>query len=118
MGRGLSEVQRWILHRAVERGRLYTVEVLAGFYEWQPDPPLAYREVNGERFLSYPQIRRFSPWWIGSAYNRTMAALNRSVRRLMERKLIVRANSDNRWITIEPTVRGRWWVKSAGVADE
>ena len=70
-------MQRWILREARERGQLEYPYILKGYFGWTPTGTDA-------------QLRdRFSPASIGPAeYNRVMATVSRSCRRLEERGLI------------------------------
>ena len=38
MGRGLSDLQRWILAEAQKRDRLYHFQICEGYYRWKPKP--------------------------------------------------------------------------------
>jgi hypothetical protein len=93
MGRGLSDLQQWILREARQRGRLYHADIYEGYYGWKP-----------RRGASLPGEQRFSKWEIGEAeYNKTMATVSRSCTRLEARGLVtclVAARS--RWSAVEP----------------
>jgi len=77
MGRGLSDLQRWILREACERGQLEYSYIRRDYFGW-------------ESTRKDQQLRdRYSPDAIGEAeYNRVMATISRSCRRLQERGLI------------------------------
>jgi hypothetical protein len=77
VGRGLSDLQRYILERAAAQEQLYFPEVLHGFFGWKPAHPL--RHAGGE----YWEGQHFSLVEIGiPVYRRAIAALSRAVRRL------------------------------------
>jgi hypothetical protein len=42
VGRGLSELQRWILREAGKRRLLYHTDVLIHFFGWEPKSPARY----------------------------------------------------------------------------
>ncbi len=90
MGRGLSDLQRWILREARQRGQLEYSDICQGYFGWKP-------------LRKDQQLRdRFSPKQIGAAeYNRVMATVSRSCRRLAERGLITLEGYAPylRWIT-------------------
>ena len=44
---GLSDLQKWILRKALDTGRVYIADVCAGFYGWKPLRPL-HRYTSGE----------------------------------------------------------------------
>jgi hypothetical protein len=81
MGRGLSDLQRFILAEAGKRERVHPCEVLAGFFGWEPNQPLR----AGER----PKGVNFFRGRVGrAAYRSAMASLSRSIRRLEGRGLV------------------------------
>jgi hypothetical protein len=89
MGRGLSDLQRWILEKAASQKKLHPAEVLAGYFGWEPDHKWPWRgQIEpAER----PRGQNFSRRRIGSAkYRSTMASLSRSIRRLEERGFVTR----------------------------
>lgn len=40
MGRGLSDLQRYVLARAGEQERVYYADILEGYFGWRPRRPL------------------------------------------------------------------------------
>ncbi|MFI1962414.1 hypothetical protein ACH46L_31760 [Streptomyces althioticus] len=92
MGRGLSPLQRQILLIAEENRRarrrrggradVYTAEVYARVYGFEPMPGRDPRDPSTETF-SHEQIG-------ASAYNRAAASVSRALRRLEERGLLTR----------------------------
>jgi hypothetical protein len=79
MGRGLSNLQRWILSEARRRGWLEYDEIYQGYFGWRRTGPYWPNELR----------QTFSPRDIGEGeYNRVMATVSRSVRRLEERGLV------------------------------
>jgi DNA-binding MarR family transcriptional regulator len=130
MGRGLSPLQRWILCEAASHGSLYLTEILVGYFGWQPRKAL-YR--LGEGHLSYwtaetlrsTKTRYGDEIWEGhevgdmaggqaigrSTYQRTMAALSRSVRRLEDRGLIASYQWNGTHARhVRLTDKGREWL--------
>lgn len=78
MGRGLSDLQRWILHQVDTRGTLYYAEICAGYYGWTPVRPLAH--CSG---------LYFSPATIGpQEYRRVLVTVSRACQRLARRGLV------------------------------
>jgi hypothetical protein len=111
MGRGLSELQRYILAEAGKHPRVYHAEVLAGFYGWRPRRPLA-RDAGGR--LRFPGDPHFSPAQIGVArYRSTISVLSRACRSLEVRGLITCARGElSRWSAVEITGKGREWLSA------
>lgn len=52
MGRGLSNLQRFIMAKAAEHKRLYYAEILAGYYGWEPARPIRRHELDAEDALA------------------------------------------------------------------
>jgi hypothetical protein len=124
MGRGLSDLQRYILAEAGTRNRLYTPEILAGFFQWPPRyrmdrlpadqvsdwlPP-DYCAKLGD--LEDPSWQYFSKRRIGRLrYARTMAVLSRSIRRLESRGLVTHLRGAYaQWNCVQITDTGREWL--------
>ena len=96
MGRGLSDLQRWILHEACERGQLEYADIRRDYFGW-------------ESKQTDKQLRdRYSPKEIGEdEYNRVMATISRSCRRLETRGLITLEGYAPYLRWIKPTKAGR-----------
>jgi len=96
MGRGLSDLQRWILRQTCKRGQLEYADIRRDYFGWkskQQDKQL--RE-------------RYSPQDIGEdEYNRVMATISRSCRRLEARGLITLEGYAPYLKWIKPTKSGR-----------
>jgi hypothetical protein len=102
MGRGLSELQRWILQKAGERENLYPVEIFAEFYGWPLVQPIyrfgdgTHLKLEAERhgepdgaMIPFQQSQYFSRQAIGAKeYQRGMVTVSRAVSRLMRRGLL------------------------------
>jgi hypothetical protein len=126
MGRGLSDLQRFILTEAAKRSRLYYADVLRHFYgfplkrefydDGRPREPrdLAYEPSTWEDggTLMRPGRHYFSPKEIGEAtYRNAMAALSRSCKRLADRGLVEWiAAGYSRWSGVIITDKGREWL--------
>jgi hypothetical protein len=97
MGRGLSDLQRFILVRAATTERLYYADVLEGFFGWVPRPATG------------PGGHRFSRREIGeAAYRKAMASLSRACRRLEWRGLVTRLCGQlSHWSAVEITEKGK-----------
>ena len=81
MGRGLSDLQRWIVDEARKRKRLYYADICVGYYGWIARP----------KYGGGPNSQKFSPDEIGRAeYARVMATISRSCARLEARGLVHR----------------------------
>jgi hypothetical protein len=110
MGRGLSPLQEWILREARQRRRIYSADILAGFFGWQPSKPMD-RHQTGEQAgeLKYPADYYFSAIRIGARkHQRTVATVSRSCKRLQERGLVKRVQgTPPRWPGVEITEEGR-----------
>jgi hypothetical protein len=78
MGRGLSDLQRWILREARERGHLHARDICTDYFGWKPP-----------RYYGGSYAKTFRPEDIGrDEYNRVMATISRSLSRLEARGLI------------------------------
>ncbi len=96
MGRGLSDLQRWILREACRRGQLEYVDIRREYFGW---------ESTGKD----QQLRdRHSPKDVGpEEYNRVMATISRSCRRLESRGLVTLEGYAPYLRWIKPTKAGR-----------
>lgn len=129
MGRGLSELQRYILSEAGKRRRVYCPDILEGFFGWKPICPMdrhrggdvvrgfgglpdTVRPADDDGVLSSPGRQYFSLAKIGErTYRTVMASLSRSIRRLEERGLVtVLKGAYAGWTAVEITERGRTWL--------
>jgi hypothetical protein len=81
MGRGLSELQRYILAEAAERDRLDHAEILAGYFGWQGRPGRNHSSRVGQGGFSRAGIGE-------QIYRKVMATLSRACRRLAQRGLV------------------------------
>jgi hypothetical protein len=121
MGRGLSELQRWILRRASTQRRLYYPEILEGFFGWKPKQPFR-RYKEGEKDLDGQPApvgdlanvagQHFSSRTIGEErYRKVMFTLRRSCARLEERGLVERIQRAYAgWRAVKITQKGREWL--------
>jgi hypothetical protein len=123
MGRGLSELQRWILTEACKRPRLHYADVLHHYFGFPVRPGAdrlwyvtgligsEYGESTweGGGTLRTPNCQRFDPAAIGLArYRSAKVALGRSCRRLEQRGLVTCiAGAYSRWAGVEATDKGR-----------
>ncbi len=99
MGRGLSELQRWILIKAGERAGLSYGEVCRDFYGWEK---WKWSCIEG---------RCFDPKAIGEKeYHRVKSTISRAVKRLALRGLVARCYS----MDIRLTEAGAEWLRSRG----
>jgi hypothetical protein len=121
MGRGLSDLQRWILVEAAKRKRLYYADVLEGYFRWRPrNPPTRYgqhwcwpaKSDEEEGQLVHPGDQHFSPRDIGAGeYRRVRATLSRSCSRLGDRGLVTcLTGARSHWAGVEITEQGRAWL--------
>jgi hypothetical protein len=120
MGRGLSELQRFILKKAAGQKRLHYAEVLVEFFGWQPEVALRHhppgsRSYFGDEWegeLEDPGAQYFSRRTIGEAtYRKVMATLSRSCRRLQDRGLVTcLQGAYARWAAVSITEAGRQWL--------
>ena len=115
MGRGLSELQKYILITAVTkepsdeyhaRGRLYNADIFSGFYEWQS----GYYDCNGT-FVPRPiQVasKNFHPGKLidQKKYNTVQSVVRKACDRLAKRGLVV-GLVGRAWAGIEITDKGR-----------
>jgi hypothetical protein len=106
MGRGLSDLQEFIISQTNNLGRCYYVDVLEKYYHWHPVRPIerygnTYTEIiSGQPEqrstppeligqVRYPGQQYFSPKQIGMReYRRVMSTLCRSFARLRKRGLV------------------------------
>ena len=87
MGRGLSELQRFILSKAAHQKRVYYCEILADYFKWKPVRKFWRDKDTGE--LKDPVGQHFSRQAIGEReYTRVMVTLGRSCLRLEKRGLV------------------------------
>jgi hypothetical protein len=111
MGRGLSELQRFILRRASELRRLHYAEVLVEYFGWQPVGPwAALRRHAGD--LAHPGAHRFDAAMIGhTRYHNTRSVLAQACRRLEARGLVTRwYGTTSHWQAVVITDAGRAWL--------
>jgi hypothetical protein len=120
MGRGLSDLQRFILKRASKQERVYYAEVLRDFFGWTPMQTADWKRGK----LDSPGHHSFSPQQIGKAtYRNTLATLSRACRRLEKRGLVERLNGAySLWAAVKalgnPDARGKPVVRrSAPITD-
>jgi hypothetical protein len=120
MGRGLSELQCWILREASARpdGSLRYAEICCGFFGWTPD----CRYEDGEFFREHPRTHRrsevlpgehkFSREDIGARrYQAVMASLSRACKRLQHRGLATCIyGMYAHWSGVEITAQGRTYL--------
>ena len=103
MPRGLSTIQKRILRIAAgnDDSLAYYAEVCHEHWGWVP--------VDPDAELHQPGTKKFNRAQIGhEEYNRTMATLSQSVRRLEARALGVRlAGTTSRWSAFEINDAGR-----------
>jgi hypothetical protein len=101
MGRGLSDLQRYILARAATVPRLHYVDILAEYFGWERGG----WDTNGHSGQHFSRRR------IGEKrYGKTMATLSRSVFRLQDRGLVVWMTGWAKWSAAEITDKGREWL--------
>lgn len=101
MGRGLSELQQFILKKAGRDGDIAPPDILEDFFGWKKT-----------RIPCRPGGHRFSPPEIGTErYHKTMVTLSRSIRRLECRGLVQRhaAAWGNRFC-LRLTAAGKRWL--------
>jgi hypothetical protein len=120
VGRGLSDLQRWILHEASTKEVLYYSEILVGFFGWEPTRPL-YRYGEGihkdntdrpaGRLMNVGS-RHFSPARIGQRrYASGKATLSRACDRLAKRGLVDCLQGKwSHWSGVQITDAGREWL--------
>jgi hypothetical protein len=124
MGRGLSTEQKWILAEAGRLRLVFYVDILTGFYGWQPDWPieryqkgdLTYTdELVPEEWYGqakFPGTQYFSRLQIGEkTYAKTMAALSRACARLEARGLVRRFDWRRKGFAgLQITAKGREYL--------
>jgi hypothetical protein len=116
MGRGRSDLQRFLLRRASEQQCLYYAEVLADYFGWEPRGPRPQHDSADPRVppadLQGPGTRYFDPDRIGRPrYHRTIAALSRACRRLEARGFVWSVGGRyGHWHGVEITEAGRAWL--------
>jgi hypothetical protein len=110
MGRGLSDLQRYIVAKAATVERLYYADILQEHFGWQP----VFRPRDGyDKATRTPKYeigqQRFDPERIGrTRYHQTMVTLSRAADRLQQRGLVtclVAARSH--WSAVEITPEGK-----------
>ncbi len=104
MGRGLSELQRFILKEADRAGDVAPPDILERYFGWK-----------STRRPRRPGGNRFSPREMGTdRYHKTMVTLSRSIRRLECRGLVQRATAvlGNRF-RLRLTDKGKRWLVRA-----
>jgi hypothetical protein len=124
MGRGLSDLQRFIVAKAATCERLYYAEILAEFFGWKPKELLRYEPLHGITYKmpvagKYAHGQHFSADKIGEArYRKTVATLSRACSRLAARGLVeCLQGACSRWSAVEITDKGREWLSVNRVAD-
>jgi hypothetical protein len=129
MGRGLSNLQEFILSETNKLNRCYYADVLEKYYGWAPKKPIErygniYTEViSGKQEekptpeelvgqIRHPGRRYFSPKEVGlKEYRKVMASLCRACARLRERGLVECLQGTNgHWAGVELTNKGRVWA--------
>ena len=103
MGRGLSDLQRWILAEAQKRDRLYYFHICEGYYGWK-----RRLDFYGRTPDDSPGPHKFSPAQIGEReYARVMSTISRSCDRLAKRDLVMcLVGKTSRWSAVEVTEKG------------
>jgi hypothetical protein len=134
MGRGLSKLQRFILHKASKIRRVHYPIILVEFFGWEPDPDrrnyrlvkegdlcanLAARKLEPAKpdeigSLKNPRCHIFSRKMIGEKkYRSTMASLSRACLRLEDRGLVTcLVGARSHWSGVELTDAGRAWLSA------
>lgn len=117
MGRGLSDLQRFIMRRAGEQPQLAYAEVLVEYFGW---PPATGTLRRGQDGLVRGGTHRFDPDAIGRRrYHSTCVTLSQACRRLAARGLVTfRQGAQRRWSAVELTAAGRAWLAAAAPAPE
>ncbi len=114
MGRGLSDLQSWILTEAGRRKHLCHADVLYHFFRFEPEFGLSYEPSAWEEggSLKDPTMRRFDPAAIGrSRYRVAQASLSRACARLESRGLVSRVGGAyTHWSGVAITQKGREWL--------
>jgi hypothetical protein len=124
MGRGLSDLQRYIVKRAASQPRVYYAELLEGYFGWKPQKPLEHWGKTRHRVfstdgstetpvelagnLTRPANRHFSRRAIGEQkYRKAMVSLSRACLRLDRRGLVTWLGSPGQCSAVEITAEGR-----------
>jgi hypothetical protein len=111
MGRGLSELQRYILREAGKRERVYHVEVMTGFFHF-PTVKKLQRNEDGTLRADSGNARNFSPEAIGvGKYRTAKVSLTRACQRLERRGLVQCVRGAlGQWAAVKLTEEGRKYV--------
>jgi hypothetical protein len=114
MGRGLSDLQRYIVTKAASVERLYYHDILQGYYGWPLHTDFRHMrtdEETGQRRL-LPGGQFFWPEEIGvQRYHATRVSLSRAVERLQWRGLVTWLSGTRaHWSGVEITDEGRHLV--------
>lgn len=117
MGRGLSDLQKFILRKAARQPRVYYCEICEGFYNWEPKSWFGVKDGGGfcrskDGNLKYPGTQYFSRAEIGEKeYTRVMAAISRSCLLLQERGLVKCITvASSHWSGVVITEKGRQFI--------
>jgi hypothetical protein len=124
MGRGLSNLQRFLLAESNRRPRLYYADVLRHYFGFRPAAKMEYHkpreadpaftrgdpsswEDGGQ--LHCPGGQKFRPRDIGvRRYRSALASLSRACRRLQSRGLVeLICGGYSHWAGVEITAKGR-----------
>jgi hypothetical protein len=122
MGRGLSDLQRWILREGTRRERVYYADILAGFFKFRPLDGIQHED--GKFTTRSGQVvglgsPKFCPDEIGrSAYRTALAVISRSCARLADRGLVTCLQGRySRWAAVTLTDEGVAWVRNNLITD-
>jgi hypothetical protein len=127
MGRGLSDLQRFIVAEAGRRGRLYYADVLHHFFGFPPSRGALRYHKPSDRVgqsgppafdpsswadggqLAHPGNQKFSPAQVGrQRYHSVCASLSRACLRLQARGLVTcLRGAMSHWAGVELTDKGR-----------
>lgn len=123
MGRGLSELQKWILRKAGTLKRVHYADVLEGYFGFKPEQEIARHGVGryandpraakcGYGTIFSPGQQHFAPEKIGrQRYRSAMASLSRACSRLHARGLVDCISGQfTHWSGVEITDAGRQWL--------
>jgi hypothetical protein len=116
MGRGLSDLPRWILMRAAKQPRLVYAEILADYFGLPrqgrlPAQRVKEGELAGCLMYASGEQRDFDRQAIGETKCRsTVSALSRACRRLQDRGLVKHVRGIARWSGVEIGPKGREWL--------
>jgi hypothetical protein len=124
MGRGLSDLQRFIVVKAATCNRLHYAEILVEYFGWKPNGRLHYGPEHGKDYAGEDLAGRviggqhFSLKEIGEKrYRKTMATLSRTCTRLGQRGLVTcLCGRYALWSGVEITDKGREWLMVNKVA--